>query len=88
MAPRIGMSVRTVERWLAAGGEPERRRPPAHSVLIDPFRDYLEKRWEEADLSDFCRTKLAFICFPGPAGTCTLLPSGPAVCNAPRGDFA
>jgi hypothetical protein len=49
IAPRIGMSVRTVERWLAAGGEPEHRRPPADSVLIDPFRDYLTKRWEEGD---------------------------------------
>ncbi|WP_245283969.1 ISL3 family transposase [Bradyrhizobium sp. Cp5.3] len=49
IAPRIGMSVRAVERWLAAGGEPEHRRPPAHSVLVDPFRDYLEKRWEEGE---------------------------------------
>ncbi|MCP3475467.1 transposase [Bradyrhizobium sp. CCGUVB1N3] len=49
IAPRIGMSVRTVERWLAGGGEPEHRRPPADSVLIDPFRDYLEKRWEEGE---------------------------------------
>ncbi|RWJ42130.1 MAG: transposase [Mesorhizobium sp.] len=47
IAPRIGMNVRTVERWLAAGGEPERRRPPSRSVLMNPFRDYLEKRWEE-----------------------------------------
>lgn len=47
IGPRIGLTVRTVERWLAAGGEPEHRRPPADSVLIDPFRDYLEKRWEE-----------------------------------------
>ncbi|WP_352916421.1 helix-turn-helix domain-containing protein [Mesorhizobium sp. M1348] len=28
IAPRTGMSVRTVERWLAAGGEPEHRRRP------------------------------------------------------------
>ena len=51
IAPRIGMNVRTVERWLAAGGEPEHRRPSAHSVLMDPFRDYLEKRWEEGQHS-------------------------------------
>jgi transposase len=44
IAPRIGMSVRTVERWLAAGGEPEHRRPPASRTCIDPFRDYLEQR--------------------------------------------
>ncbi|MCP3380119.1 hypothetical protein NLM31_06750 [Bradyrhizobium sp. CCGUVB4N] len=43
------MSVRTVERWLAAGGEPEHRQRPAASVLVDPFRDYLEKRWEEGE---------------------------------------
>lgn len=47
IAPRIGMNVRTVERWLAAGGEPEHRRPPSRSVLIDPFRDYLEQCWQE-----------------------------------------
>ncbi|MDA9442732.1 transposase [Bradyrhizobium sp. CCBAU 51745] len=49
IAPKIGMSVRTVERWLAAGGEPEHRRPRAHSVLVGPFKDYLEKRWDEGE---------------------------------------
>ncbi|MGO4839370.1 helix-turn-helix domain-containing protein, partial [Rhizobiaceae sp. 2RAB30] len=47
IAPRIGMSVRTVERWLAAGGEPEHRRPTARHTCIDPFRDYLEQRWRD-----------------------------------------
>ncbi len=47
IAPRIGMSTRTVERWLAAGGEPEHRRPPARSVLMDPVREFLERRWQE-----------------------------------------
>lgn len=47
IAPQIGMSVRTVERWLAAGGEPEHRRPPARHTCIDPFRDYLEQRWRD-----------------------------------------
>jgi transposase len=47
IAPRIGMSVRTVERWLAAGGEPEHRRLPSRSVLIDPFQEYLEQRWQQ-----------------------------------------
>ncbi|MFD1980454.1 ISL3 family transposase [Mesorhizobium kowhaii] len=46
MAPRIGINVRTVERWLAAGGEPEHRRPPVRSVLMDPFCDYLEQCWQ------------------------------------------
>ena len=44
IGPRIGMSVRTVERWLAAGGEPEHQRPPMRNACIDPFRDYLEQR--------------------------------------------
>ena len=39
-------SQRAVERWLAAGGEPEHRRPPVAS-LVDPFRPYLDRRWRE-----------------------------------------
>lgn len=49
IAPRIGMSVRTVERWLAAGGEPEHRRPPARHTLLDPFRDDLEQHWQKGE---------------------------------------
>jgi transposase len=44
IAPALGLSQRTVERWLAAGGAPEHRRPPVASVL-DPFRSFLEQRW-------------------------------------------
>jgi transposase len=47
IAPKTGMSVRTIERWLAAGGEPEHRRPPAERTCIEPFRDHLERRWQE-----------------------------------------
>ncbi|MFW8642271.1 hypothetical protein ACOJBO_03120 [Rhizobium beringeri] len=46
IAPRLGLSVRTVERWLAVGGEPEHRRPETPSATIEPFRQYLEKRWQ------------------------------------------
>ena len=46
IAPRVGMSQRSVERWLRAGGEPEHRRPPV-AGLVDPFRTYLERRWQE-----------------------------------------
>jgi transposase len=42
IAPAIGMSQRTVERWLTAGGAPEHRRPPVAS-LLDPFRCDLER---------------------------------------------
>jgi transposase len=45
IAPMVGMSQRAVERWSATGGAPEHRRPPVSSML-DPFRPYLEQRWE------------------------------------------
>lgn len=47
IAPTVGMDKRTVQRWLAAGGEPDHRRPPVHSTVIDPFRDYLVQRWQD-----------------------------------------
>ncbi|RWI31463.1 MAG: ISL3 family transposase [Mesorhizobium sp.] len=53
IAPQIGICVRTVERWLAAGGEPELRRPQTRSVLMDPFQEYLEKRWQEGQHNGF-----------------------------------
>ena len=46
IAREVGMSQRAVERWLAAGGEPEHRRPPVAS-LVDPFRPTLDRRWRE-----------------------------------------
>lgn len=51
IAPRIGISVRTVERWLAACGEPEHRRPLVRSALMDPFHEYLEQRWHDGERS-------------------------------------
>jgi len=51
IAPGIGMSVRTVERWLAAGGEPEHRRPPTRCVVLDSYQEYLEQRWQEGQHS-------------------------------------
>ena len=46
IAHEVGMSQRTVERWRAAGGEPEHRRPAVAS-LVDPFRATLDRRWRE-----------------------------------------
>ena len=51
IAPGIGMSVRTVERWLAAGGEPEHRRPPTRCVVLNSYQEYLEQRWQEGQHS-------------------------------------
>jgi len=47
IAPMVGMETRAVQRWIAAGGEPEHNRPPARSRLIEPFHEHLLKRWNE-----------------------------------------
>ena len=44
IAPMLGMSRRSVERWLAAGGAPDHARPPT-PTLLDRFEGYLEHRW-------------------------------------------
>jgi transposase len=46
IAPGLGVSKRTVERWLAAGGEPQHRRPPGVRLLT-PFEAHLDRRWQE-----------------------------------------
>ncbi|WP_445222645.1 hypothetical protein ACKWRH_05980 [Bradyrhizobium sp. Pa8] len=49
-APRIGMSVRTAERRLAAAGEPEHiDGTPTNPSSLILFRDYLQQRWEEGE---------------------------------------
>ena len=47
IAPQVGMSARTIERWLAGGGEPEHHRPPVHHHTLLEFEDYLFRRWNE-----------------------------------------
>lgn len=47
IAPMVGMGTRAVQRWLAAGGEPEHGRPSVSARLIEPFHDYLVQRWQE-----------------------------------------
>jgi len=46
IAPGLGVSKRTVERWLAAGGEPQYRRARAIGCLAR-FATYLDRRWQE-----------------------------------------
>jgi transposase len=46
IAPGLGVSKRTIERWLAAGGEPQHRRPPPIG-LLRPFEAELERRWRK-----------------------------------------
>jgi len=45
IAQQLGMSMRTVQRWLAAGGEPEHSRPRRPSHLLAPFETWLEAQW-------------------------------------------
>ena len=47
IALQVGMSVRTIERWLVAGGEPEHHRPPVLQQALLAFQDYLFRRWNE-----------------------------------------
>jgi transposase len=46
IAGLTGISQRTVQRWLAAGGEPEHIRPSSSSHLLAPYEDWLESRWQ------------------------------------------
>jgi len=47
IAPRVGLSARTVRQWLADGVKttPRRRRPSP----LDIYASYLQKRWEEGE---------------------------------------
>ncbi|QOZ38318.1 ISL3 family transposase [Bradyrhizobium sp. CCBAU 53421] len=45
IAQLLGVDRRTVQRWLAAGGEPEHSRPHRPSHLLAPFEAWLEGRW-------------------------------------------
>ncbi len=45
-ARRCGLGRRTVRRWLAAAGFPERK-PGGHRTAVDPYGQYLEQRWQQ-----------------------------------------
>jgi transposase len=45
IARQVGMSQRAVQRWLAAGGEPEHSRPRKPSSVLAPFEGWLEAQW-------------------------------------------
>ncbi|WP_420969586.1 helix-turn-helix domain-containing protein [Bradyrhizobium sp. B120] len=45
IAQLFGIDRRTVQRWLAAGGEPECPRPHSPSHLLAPFEAWLEAWW-------------------------------------------
>jgi transposase len=71
VAREVGLSERTVNRWLAAGRFPERTRRPEARRLLAEHRPYLDRRWAEG-----CRT-VARLCRElrdrGYTGSCTLV---------------
>ena len=47
IARTLGMSQRTLQRWIAAGNIPYARRKRQRARLIDPYKTYLLKRWHQ-----------------------------------------
>ena len=47
IASHIGLSERTVYRWLARGAAPHRRHHSRGRSVIDPYKAYVLKRWHE-----------------------------------------
>ena len=45
IARTLGMSQRTLQRWIATGNIPYARRKRQRARLIDPYKTYLLKRW-------------------------------------------
>jgi transposase len=47
IASHVGLSERTVYRWLARGTAPHRRHHSRGRSVIDPYKAYVLKRWQE-----------------------------------------
>lgn len=47
IARALGMSQRTIQRWIATGTIPYARRKRQRASLIDPYKSYLLKRWQQ-----------------------------------------
>lgn len=56
IAAEVGISARTIERWLAAGSFPERKPRTGDRSRLDEYKPYIDHRWEEG-----CR-KVALLC--------------------------
>ncbi|MEA2525371.1 MAG: hypothetical protein QOF73_2598 [Thermomicrobiales bacterium] len=71
IAREVGISERTVNRWVAAGQFPERKRRAEARRLLAEHRPYLDRRWAEG-----CHT-VARLCRElrerGYTGSCTLV---------------
>src|SRR5258708_18536984 len=47
IARTLGMSQRTLQRWIATGNIPYARRKRQRASRIDPYKTYLLKRWHQ-----------------------------------------
>jgi transposase len=47
IANQVGISLRTINRWLAHGSFPERKPRASQPTKIDPYRTYVQQRWQE-----------------------------------------
>src|SRR3546814_10449009 len=45
----VGVDRRTVQRWIASGGEPEHMRPRIPSHLLGPYEEWLAARWQSGN---------------------------------------
>src|SRR3546814_5888627 len=46
IADLVGIDRRTVQRWIASGGEPEHMSPRIRYHLLCPYEEWLEDRWQ------------------------------------------
>lgn len=47
IAGRVGLSRRTIERWIKAGDFPEAKRQSPRRSVFDPYATYVLSRWEQ-----------------------------------------
>lgn len=45
LGTEVGLSGKTIRRWLSHGGFPERQTPPARPTKLDGHHAYLQQRW-------------------------------------------
>jgi transposase len=71
IAREVGISERTVNRWVAAGRFPERKRRAEARHLLETHRPYLDRRWAEGchSVARLCRELRE----QGYTGSCTLV---------------
>lgn len=49
IAQRMGLTTRTIQKWLAAKGYPEPKERRKRRSIFDPYASYVLKRWKEGE---------------------------------------